>query len=112
MTVSCVALTNAVERALPFHCTVDEAIKPVPVTVTCAELAPTTTVDGDTEDTAGAGLFTVGVGVGFGFDDPPPPPQAVSETMSATEISSRRNFNFNEVIARDLPPTGYKGAIG
>jgi hypothetical protein len=55
--VNCVALTNVVVRALPFHCAVDPLMKLVPVNVS-VNAAPPAPVD--------VGEIDVSVGTGFG----------------------------------------------
>src|ERR1035437_10546046 len=57
--VNCVALTNVVVSAAPFHCTTDPETKPEPFTVTVNPPAPETAVDGDSEVSPGAptGVF-------------------------------------------------------
>jgi hypothetical protein len=45
-TVSLVALANAVGRDVPFHCTIDDAVKPVPFTVSVKEGPPAVADDG------------------------------------------------------------------
>lgn len=77
-TCNCVELTNVVECALPFHCTVDDEMKPDPVTVTCTELPPTVADVGEIELSNGAGLL-----VGVEGALVPPPPQAVRSIMPA-----------------------------
>src|ERR1017187_8517338 len=47
--VNCVAPTNVVVSAAPFHCTTEPETKPEPVTVSVSAPAPATAVDGDSE---------------------------------------------------------------
>src|ERR1035437_9012611 len=47
---SSVVLTNVVPRALPFHCTVDEELNPVPMTVSTNAGLPMATDTGDRGD--------------------------------------------------------------
>src|SRR5439155_16785473 len=58
--VSCVLLPNVVARWLPFHCTMDELMKFVPVSASVKAASPATTLLGDRE---------VSVGLGFGAVD-------------------------------------------
>ena len=63
---SCVLLTNVVGRVEPFHCTTDDATKPVPVTVSVKAAPPTVALRGDIDVMAGAGFddaSTVTVGL-------------------------------------------------
>jgi hypothetical protein len=55
--VNCVALENVVDRADPFHRTIDEDTNPVPFTVSVNAGPPAPTVAGDSELMAGAGLM-------------------------------------------------------
>ena len=56
VTCSCVLLTNVVGFATPFTCACDDAINPLPVTVTVVAL-PTSATDGETLVTDGVGLL-------------------------------------------------------
>jgi hypothetical protein len=53
---SCVALTKVNVLGAPFQRTVEEAIKPVPVTAICSDELPTSAESGDKLDTAGLGF--------------------------------------------------------
>ena len=60
--VNCVALTNVVVSAAPFHCTTEPETKPEPFTVMVNAPAPATAVDGDSEVSPGVlagGLVSV-----------------------------------------------------
>src|ERR1700693_3608518 len=51
--VNCVALTNVVESAAPFHCTTEPETKPEPFTVNVSAPAPARAVDGASEAATG-----------------------------------------------------------
>jgi hypothetical protein len=53
--VSCVALTNVVGRAEPFHCTVAPERKPVPFTVSVKAALPPATEPGSNDEMVGGG---------------------------------------------------------
>jgi hypothetical protein len=71
--VNCVAPTYVVMRFVPFHCTCDEAINPLPLMVRGKAAEPAAAVAGVMEAIAGVGLLTLNVaaaelpppGVGF-----------------------------------------------
>src|ERR1035437_3483424 len=52
--VNCVALTNVVVSATPFHCTAEPETKPEPFAVTVGAPAPATALDGGSEVSTGA----------------------------------------------------------
>src|ERR1017187_7106879 len=52
--VNCVALTNVVVSAAPFHCTTEPETKPEPLTVKMNPPAPATALDGASEVSTGA----------------------------------------------------------
>ncbi|HEY1873090.1 MAG TPA: hypothetical protein VGG67_01680 [Steroidobacteraceae bacterium] len=54
--VSCVALTNVVVRGEPFHSTIEEALKFVPVALSVKAPLPGMTVSGEIAVSAGAGF--------------------------------------------------------
>ena len=63
---SCVALANVVGRGAPFHCTTDEATKPLPFTVSVKEAPPAPVCVGNNDEATGAGFsdaVTVTVGL-------------------------------------------------
>lgn len=60
-TVSCVALTNVVARALPFHCTVEPLTNPLPLTVSVKAAPPAVAEFGLSVVMAGVGLLMVKV---------------------------------------------------
>ena len=53
---NCAALTNVVGRAAPFHCTVEEEVKPLPLAVSVNGPPPENTWVGDSEVTTGSGF--------------------------------------------------------
>src|SRR5438876_1305741 len=61
--VSCVLLPNVVARWLPFHCTMDELMKFVPVSASVKAAPPATTLLGDSELSVGLGFGAVIVNV-------------------------------------------------
>ena len=67
--VSCVLLTNAVVRALPFQRTVELAMKPLPLTVNVNAAPPAAAAFGLTVVMAGAGLLIAKLKL---FEAPPP----------------------------------------
>ena len=77
--VTWVALTNEVDRLLPFHCTVEDETKPLPLTVNVNASAPAVIAAGERE-------ATVGVGLGEG-EPPPPPPQPDSMIAARAKIT-------------------------
>src|SRR5438445_507818 len=68
--VSCVLLPNVVARWLPFHCTMDELMKFVPVSASVTAAPPAPTLLGDREVSVGLGFGAVIVNV-CGLDVPP-----------------------------------------
>lgn len=66
---NCVALTNVVVRLLPFHCTVEPLINPVPFTVSVNCVLVAKTLVGASVVIAGTGLLTAS---DKAFDSPPP----------------------------------------
>jgi hypothetical protein len=69
--VSCVLLPNVVARWLPFHCTTDELMKFVPVSVSVKAAPPAVALDGEIELSVGLGFGAVMVNV-LAVDAPPP----------------------------------------
>ncbi len=69
-TVTCVAFTKAVARELPFHRTLEEGLKLLPVTVSVKPGPPPVTLEGESDAMVGTGLFTVKV---WGLRSGPPP---------------------------------------
>src|SRR5438552_1720837 len=67
--VSCVLLPNVVARWLPFHCTMDELMKFVPVAVRVNPAPPATALLGEIELSVGTRLLIVNVSA---LDVPPP----------------------------------------
>ncbi len=66
---SCVLETKVVDRALPFHCTVESAGKFVPSTLS-VKAGPPTTAELGTREIEGVGIIlAVGVGVAVGVVD-------------------------------------------
>src|SRR5882762_6702640 len=107
--VSCVLLPNVVARWLPFHCTMDELMKLLPVTLSVNAAPPATTVLGDREVSVGLGFGAVIVNV-CGLDVPPPGVgvNTVTEAvpavaMSAVVICAVSCVLLPNVVARWLP---------
>ena len=67
--VSCVLLPNVVARWLPFHCTMDELMKFVPVAVRVNPAPPASTLLGEIELSVGSRLLIVNV---CALEVPPP----------------------------------------
>lgn len=82
--VSCVALTNAVVRALPFHCTVEPATKPLPFTVKVNAAPPAVAPVGFKLLIVGEGLLIVKVAAG---DDPPPGAGFITTTVAVPAVA-------------------------
>jgi hypothetical protein len=100
--------TNVVVRALPFHCTVEEDTKLVPVTVSVNAAPPATAELGLTDSTVGAGLLIVSVNAVL---DVPPPGAGVEMVtiavpavpMSAAVIAACTLVLETKVVGRELP---------
>jgi hypothetical protein len=115
--VSCVGLTYAVGRALPFHCTSEDELKSLPATISVKAAAPAAAEAGDTQLIEGVGFMA---GVGF---EPPPQPFAKKLTTVSTIVARngrlrstqdsrastlpKRAGNLRGVIARSLGPSRY-----
>ena len=105
--VSCVALTNAVPRALAPKFITEVETKPVPFTVRVKAAPSTNALDGDSEVMVGAGLFTAKLA---GFDVPPPGAGLVTVTlkvpalaMSEARMAAVSCVELTKVVARLLP---------
>jgi hypothetical protein len=61
--VTCVAFTNVVERALPFHCAAEELMKFVPLIVSVKAAPPAAVVFGESEVRVGNGFAALIVNV-------------------------------------------------
>jgi hypothetical protein len=77
--VSCVALTNAVVRAVPLNRTTELLLKFVPLTVNVKAGLPAALLGGDNMVSVGTGLFTAKLSAGV--DVPPPGVGFVTLTM-------------------------------
>lgn len=88
-TLTWVALTNVVGRALPFTSITVDATKPVPVIVITGEEAPTASVVGLIAEIVGAGFGAMIVNVA-GAEVPPPgfAFTAVRERLPAVDMSA------------------------
>lgn len=62
--------TYVVAQSIPFHCTTDVVINPIPFTTSVNAGPPTITVDGTKNEITGGGLTIVSVWVVL--EDPPP----------------------------------------
>ncbi len=87
--VNCVALTNVVVRALPFHCTADVLMKFVPFTVSVNAAPPTGPMAGASEVSVGTGFDAVIVNVSA-FDVVP-----VMPSGSIRPNNNRRSKHFH-----------------
>ena len=67
--INCVALTNVVVRATPFHCTTAPVTKPEPLTVSVNAALPAIAVVCPSDPRTGTGLLIVNVS---GLEVPPP----------------------------------------
>lgn len=83
--VSCVALTYVVVRLLPFHCTCDEAMNPLPLTVSENAADPAAVVAGAIEAIAGVGLLTLKIAAA----ELPPPGAGVVTVTDAVPAAAR-----------------------
>ena len=83
--LSCVALTYVVVRLLPFHWTCDDAMNPLPLTVSENAAAPASAVPGAMEAIAGAGLLTLNVAAA----ELPPPGVGVVTVTDAVPAAAR-----------------------
>ena len=79
---NCVALTKVVGRALPFHITVDDEMKPEPLTVSVVTELPRVALAGDSVVTEGVALLTIVVGGGVVLLPPPQPTNASSKRQT------------------------------
>ena len=80
-----VALTHRVASAAPFHSTVEEGTKPVPVKSNVCVADPATTLAGSTDAITGGGLSTVK----FANAEVPPPGAGLKTVMAAVSPSAR-----------------------
>lgn len=99
--------TNVVVRALPFHCTVEEEMKLLPVTVSVNAALPANAEPGIRDVTAGAGLLIVNVSA---LEVPPPGGGVETVTMavpalamSAAVMAACRPLLETNVVVRALP---------
>src|SRR5206468_3255993 len=77
--VSCVALTEVVVRAAPFHCTAEPLMNPVPFTVSVKSAPPKSVLDGDSDEAVGTALFIESVRAA----EVPPPGVGVTTVTEA-----------------------------
>jgi hypothetical protein len=75
--------TNVVARALPFHCTVEEAMKFVPVTVNTKPASPAKAALGPSDTPVGVGLLIVKVSA----PEVPPPGAGVKTVTIAVPLA-------------------------
>lgn len=99
--------TNVVVRAAPFHCTVEEDTKLIPVTVNVKAAPPATAELGFNNDITGAGVLIVNV---KGPEVPPPGDalDTVTEAvptvlMSAAVMAACKVVLETKVVARAVP---------
>ena len=99
--------TNVVVRALPFHCTVEEDTKPVPVTVSVNAAPPAIVELMFRDSTAGAGLLIVKANA---LLEPPPGLGVETETcavpaaaMSAAVMAACKLVLDTNVVVRAFP---------
>ena len=99
--------TNVVVRAAPFHCTVEENTKLVPVTVSVNAAPPATVEFGPKDAIVGAGLLIVKINAAV---VPPPGPGVETETcavpaaaMSAAVMAACKVVLDTKVVVRAVP---------
>jgi hypothetical protein len=99
--------TKVVVRGLPFHCTVEEEIKPVPVTVSVNAAPPACALAGFSDVAVGAGLLMVNVSA---LEVPPPGVGFITVTdavpavaMSAAVMAACKLVLETKVVVRALP---------
>lgn len=107
--VNCVALTNVVVRALPFHCTIEALVKFVPLTVKVNATPPATPELGLIAVVVGAGAAALIVKV-TALDVPPPGVglktvtlAVPAEAMSEAGIAAVSCVALTKVVVRALP---------
>jgi hypothetical protein len=99
---TCVALTNVVLRALPFHFATEFATNPVPVIVSVNPALATGAESWDSEVAVGAG-FPV-AGLPSDAPPPPPPPQAANSAQSGSAIAANLAIAASLAIAAFTAP--------
>jgi len=99
--------TNVVVRGLPFHCTVEEEMKPVPVTVSVNAAPPARALLGFSDVAVGAGLLMVNVSA---LEVPPPGVGVITVTdavpafaISADVMAACKLVLEPKVVVRGLP---------
>jgi len=99
--------TNVVVRAVPFHCTVEEAMKFVPVTVSTKPTPPASAALGPSDTTVGVGLSIVKLNA---LETPPPGAGVETVTMavplaerSAAVIAACKLVLETNVVVRAVP---------
>src|SRR5207245_2918777 len=104
---SSVLLKKVVDRSVPFHRTIDEAMKFVPVAVRVNPAPPAPTLVGEIELSVGAGLLIVNV---CALERPPPGVGLKIVTgavpgvaMSLAEIAARSSVLPKKVVDRSVP---------
>jgi hypothetical protein len=104
---SSVALTHKVASAEPFHTTVEEGTKPVPVRSSVCAADPATTLAGSTAAITGGGLLTAKLAAA----ELPPPGAGLNTVIAAVPPSARsvagtvalRELSVENVVASAVP---------
>jgi hypothetical protein len=102
--VNWVALTNVALIAVPFHCTVEAEMNPVPSIVTAVSGAPATTEDGVSVAMAGLAFEVGGLTTGAGAAPPPPHP-VINHAYS--NVEARRTHGVRFIGLRFRGVTGF-----
>jgi len=99
--------TKVVVRGLPFHCTVEEEMKPVPATFSVKAAPPACALVGFSDVAVGAGLLMVNVSA---LEVPPPGAGFITVTvavpgvaMSAAVMAACKLVLEPKVVVRGLP---------
>ena len=104
---TCVAVANAVVRALPFHCTTELATNPVPFTPRVNAADPAATLEADRPVMAGTGFW---IATPAALEVPPPGDglttttcAVLTEAVSAAVIAAVSRTALTNVVGRALP---------
>ena len=106
---SCVELTYVVDRIAPFHCTIEQGTKLLPVTLNANPTSPAVAVDGDSDVMAGTGSEPEGAETvkGTEFDTTAKFVTVTfagpAEAISGAEISAVSCVGLTNVVARAEP---------
>ena len=84
--LNCVELTKVVARAVPFHCTCEVGMNPLPVTDKLSAVAPMAAEEGRIELTEGAGLAAIVKAMPV--DVPPPGEGLITVTVAVPTVET------------------------